>query len=72
MDDDQLVCRILDQMCQIAADAVTRYAEVSGEDPVRIFLPSEPTKARGSMDEHFLPSFVFDHLGRTGQGQGSG
>ncbi len=67
MEDHQTFCRIMDQACVTAAAAVSRYAEVSGVDPVRIFLPAEPKKPRGSMDEHFLPSFVFDHLRRTSQ-----
>src|SRR5450432_179182 len=70
MDDHRLFCGIMDQICEAAADAVRRYAEVSGVDPVRIFFPNEPRRPRGSMDEHFPLAIVFDRLGRTGRREG--
>jgi hypothetical protein len=70
MDDHRLFCGIIDDVCRVAAGAITRYAEVSGVNPVRTFVLGDPSKPRGSMDEHFLPSFVFDHLGRVGQVKG--
>ncbi len=47
------IAQVADQLCSTVTDAVCRYAEISGENPLE------------RMPEYFVSSFVFDHLQRT-------